>query len=304
MKQPRITIVTPNYNRGRFLERTICSVLDQGYENLEYFVIDGGSTDDSVDIIRFYKDDLDGWVSEPDAGCGDAINKGLARATGDIVGFLDAGDLYLPGALDTIAKQMSDADNSGWVIGQCEHIDGSDHHVGVWSSRKPDSLASYLMRDSGFLPRSATFLTRHTIESNGLFDDEMRFGSDFEYWSRLIAHGQSPSLITETVTARRDRPDTRTATDTMQRGVEYITAATRYADYLTLTQRYALWANCDMRRRIYTLAEAETRGHSSRRFLWQQLVRHPWWIANDAIRDGLIRGNSHPLPRTAIRQAA
>ena len=104
--QPRITVITPSYNQGQFLERTIRSVLDQGYANLEYFVIDGGSTDQSVEIIRQYADQLAGWISEPDGGQTDAINKGVARATGQIISYLNSDDVLLEGALQTVSRLL------------------------------------------------------------------------------------------------------------------------------------------------------------------------------------------------------
>jgi glycosyltransferase involved in cell wall biosynthesis len=101
---PTVSIVTPSYNQGPFLEETIRSVLLQGYPNLEYMVIDGGSTDNSVDIIRKYEPWLASWVSEPDSGQSDAINKGLEASTGEVFCWLNSDDLYVPGALATIAR--------------------------------------------------------------------------------------------------------------------------------------------------------------------------------------------------------
>src|SRR5919197_3147394 len=96
---PRVTIVTPSLNQRQFIEETICSVLDQGYPNLEYIVIDGGSTDGSLEVIARYARWLNYWVSEPDRGQAHAINKGIERATGDILAFLNSDDAYMPGAL-------------------------------------------------------------------------------------------------------------------------------------------------------------------------------------------------------------
>src|SRR5213596_338381 len=105
---PSISIVTPSYNQAKFLEATIRSVLDQGYPNLEYIVMDGGSTDGSLEIIRRYEKHLAGWVSEKDGGAADAIAKGFSRATGTILAYLNSDDLYLPGSLHAIGEAMRD----------------------------------------------------------------------------------------------------------------------------------------------------------------------------------------------------
>src|SRR5579862_8824120 len=104
---PRITVVTPSFQQGRFLEETIRSVLGQGYPNLDYIVIDGGSTDQSVEIIQKYAAQLSYWVSEPDHGQANAVNKGFQRSTGEILGWLNSDDLLLPGALFTIGRAFA-----------------------------------------------------------------------------------------------------------------------------------------------------------------------------------------------------
>ena len=101
---PRITIITPSLNQGEFLEDTIHSILNQNYPNLEYFIVDGGSTDNSVDIIKKYEHRINWWVSEPDRGQSHAINKGLVRATGDIINWINSDDLLFPGALQRVAS--------------------------------------------------------------------------------------------------------------------------------------------------------------------------------------------------------
>src|SRR6266852_3950433 len=114
---PKLSIVTPSFNQGRFLEETIQSVLDQRYEPLEYIIIDGGSTDESLEVIRRYEKHLAYWISEKDRGQVDAINKGLKRTTGDIFAFINSDDVYLPGTFAAVAEYFENHSASEWVCG-------------------------------------------------------------------------------------------------------------------------------------------------------------------------------------------
>ncbi|HYO47098.1 MAG TPA: glycosyltransferase family 2 protein, partial [Gemmatimonadota bacterium] len=111
---PKISVVTPSLNQARFIEQTLRSVLDQKYPNLEYIVIDGGSTDGTVDILRRYESRLEHWISEPDLGQADAINKGFVMATGEICSFLNSDDLYVPGALTRVAADFAEGNGREW----------------------------------------------------------------------------------------------------------------------------------------------------------------------------------------------
>src|SRR5258707_6129118 len=119
---PRISVVTPSFNQGAYLERTICSVLDQKYPNLEYLVIDGGSTDESVEIIKRYERHLTYWVSEPDTGQSNAINKGFARTTGTILAWLNSDDRYLPETLGAVAAAAAAHPDADVFVGTGELV--------------------------------------------------------------------------------------------------------------------------------------------------------------------------------------
>src|SRR5437667_5688340 len=130
MSLPRISIVTPSYNQGKYLEQTIRSVLDQGYPNLEYIICDGGSTDISVEIVKKYSDRLAWWCSEKDRGQSDAINKGWRRATGDILAYLNSDDVLLPGAIERVVRAFQQTPSAGVVYGDWTCLDEHGSELG------------------------------------------------------------------------------------------------------------------------------------------------------------------------------
>lgn len=309
-QSPRITVITPSLNQAEYLERTICSVLDQGYENLEYIVMDGGSCDGSVALIQQYADDLTFWQSQPDTGPADAINQAIERATGDIIAILNADDLYLPGTLEAIAKRMQNADAPAWVIGHCLRIGEMDEKLGQINAICPSDLAGFIMDDVGHLPAAASFYSKSLFEAYGRFDPDMQFAWSYELNCRLIAQGQMAVVMPIVLSAHREHAHSKIAQNTLRCGPEFSDAAARYADRLPFDRRNALWAGIEERRQIFELARIEMATNPSRRRLWNQLLRRPWWLANDRYRQTLLRGVTHPNSPalkeldTPIRRAA
>lgn len=209
---PKISIVTPSYNQGEFIEETIRSVLLQGYPNLEYIIIDGGSTDDSVEVIKKYEPWIAHWVSEPDDGQAHAINKGFKAASGEVFGYLNSDDVYLPGSFERVAaihgtmngdKQLYTFSGAEWDGNKVtsKHMPRSRPDLRVWLEN-PSSL---------FQP--ATFWTSKLHEAVGGFDESLDFCFDKDFFIQAIFKHRCYRPDPEFVAARfRLHPDSKTST--------------------------------------------------------------------------------------------
>jgi glycosyltransferase involved in cell wall biosynthesis len=180
-----VSIITPSYNQANFLEATILSVLEQEDPNIEYIVVDGGSTDGSQEIIRKYSDRLAWWVSEKDAGQTDAINKGFARARGDILAWLNSDDTFNPGAVTTIVKFFQNNPEVGLVYGDANYIDQNGEIVGRFPAAKTDYRR--LRRGYVHIPQQSAFFRADLWRRVGPLDPAFYFAMDYDLWVRLAA---------------------------------------------------------------------------------------------------------------------
>jgi glycosyltransferase involved in cell wall biosynthesis len=190
IKQPRITVVTPSFNQDRYLEQTISSVLGQNYPNLEYMVIDGGSTDRSVEIIQKFQDHIAFWTSEKDRGQAHAINKGLERATGDIIAYLNSDDYYLEGAFSRVAEHFLCHPDVDLFHGRCRVVDEHGANIGVRSgsiTRYDEILDLWgVWWNKRNFVQPEVFWTKRITDKIGPFREDLYWVMDYEYWLRML----------------------------------------------------------------------------------------------------------------------
>ena len=183
--RPLVSVVTPSFNQARFIAETIDSVLNQDYPHIDYQVIDGRSTDGTLDILRRYDGRLS-WVSEADGGQSDAINKGWRRSQGEIVAWLNADDLYRPGAIRRVVEFFRAHPHVDLVYGNCEYIDERGDVVRRYPLRQVD-WAELIVSPYTMIAQPATFFRRRVLEIVGYLNETLHYAMDLEYWMRVAA---------------------------------------------------------------------------------------------------------------------
>ncbi len=195
MGWPKISVITPSFNQGQFLEQTMLSVLNQDYPNLEYVIIDGGSTDNSVDIIKRYENRLTYWVSERDKGQSDALNKGFKLATGDLIGWLNSDDLYVKNSLFNMAKAFKKFPDVDLIYGNNYNIDEKSNIIKV-SYALPYIPLVYKLGGL-FFCQPASFFKESVFNKVGYLNERIHYSMDIDFFYRMLKCGSKFKHINE-----------------------------------------------------------------------------------------------------------
>jgi glycosyltransferase involved in cell wall biosynthesis len=193
-----ISIVVPSLNQGHFIAQTLDSILDQGLPDVEVIVVDGGSTDSTVDILKGYGDRIS-WTSEPDRGQSDAINKGLQRARGEIVCYLNSDDILEPGSLSLVARYFIDYPDAAWLFGRCRIIDSEgrpirsliEQYKSAWGKYARSRHSLFVLN---YVPQPATFWRKSAMQLVGQIDESLYYSMDYDLWLRL-SNVSAPGFI-------------------------------------------------------------------------------------------------------------
>jgi len=250
---PTISIVTPSFQQGHFLERTLYSVLNQNYPALEYVVQDGGSRDDTVNILRHYQHSLTHWASESDGGQGDALNRGFAHTSGEIMAYLNSDDLLLPGALAYVARYFQTHPSVDVLYSHRMMIDDKDGHIGSMLLPRHDDVELTLL---DFVPQETLFWRRSVWEAaGGRIDADLRFAVDWDLLLRMREAGAKMVRVPRFLGAFRVHDEQKTATwydecliecDELRRrvhgrGISHDEAVARVKPYMRRHVPYHLW---------------------------------------------------------------
>jgi glycosyltransferase involved in cell wall biosynthesis len=288
---PSISIVTPSLNQGRYLRATIESVLSQGYERLDYFVQDGGSTDETLAVLKEY-DGRVAWVSEKDRGQADAINRALSRARGEVVSYLNSDDLLLPGALSAVGEAFASDPELVLVYGRAVYVDAEGRVLGPYLTRpwSAEALANFCP-----VAQPAAFFRRSVLAEIGGFDERLHHTMDYDFWLRVAARydpGRVRYLERELAGARL-HPEAKTIAGWDRALDEILDLVKRHTGYVSLWWCVAKWDHrIDGRNQALDPHPVPWRAYPPA--LWEFLRRngaHPraWWRGLRGAPRGIVK---------------
>jgi len=240
-KYPLVTIITPSFNQGQFLESTIQSVIQQDYPNIEYIIIDGGSEDQSRQIIQQYSQDTNYWCSEPDNGQAHAINKGLKIAKGELLGWLNADDVLLPNTVSLAVSTFMQYPEIDVVYGHLERINQSREKIPTPILPKDKvEFSKGLIIGECIVNQPGSFWRRRSMEKVGMLDEGLRYGLDYEFWIRLALAGANFKHLPQTVAHFRLSKDSKTVGETEAMALEQLEILDQVLSLDNLPQKIGL----------------------------------------------------------------
>ncbi len=237
---PMISIITPSFNQGQWIEETIQSVAAQDYPRFEHIIVDGGSTDETVSIVAKYPHVR--FIQDPDFGQSHAINKGILASSGQILAYLNSDDIYLPGAFRAAVNALSGNDSTSIVVGNCDRIDDSGQVIGHLQANYGGygKLQQFWRWDQTYCtPQQAFFWRRSVTEHIGLFDSSCHYSMDYDMWMRILAH-YPLQVIDKTLAGFRSHVDSKTVSQTDGMYIEHLKVARRYWPSLWKLRRWQL----------------------------------------------------------------
>jgi glycosyltransferase involved in cell wall biosynthesis len=270
-----ISIITPSFNQGRYIERTIQSVLSQSISDLQYVVIDGGSQDETLSILQRYSHQLT-FISEKDKGQADAVNKGFKCVTGDIIGWLNSDDIYYPNALKIIEDYFARHPEIDVIYGEAFHINQENQIIERYPT-EPWNISRF--KKTCFICQPTVFFRRRVLEQYGYLNESLSYCLDYEYWLRLALRGARFAYLKDILAGSRWYPDTKTCRAPLEAQHEAITMLRDQLGYVPYE-----WVM------TYTITSIKTNTHlryPAWRFIfltWAMAVRETfrwngWWKA-------------------------
>lgn len=246
-QKPLVSIITPSYNQAAYISQTLTSVLEQSYQNIESIVMDGGSTDGTIRILRLFGPRCH-WVSQHDGGQSAAINAGLAKCSGDIIAYLNSDDYYLPGTLKTIVRLFEQHPEKNWIVGDCLIVDENGHEIHSMIRRFKKLIRAHyrpwMLGVINPIPQPAVFLRASAIEAVGVFSESLQYTMDYDYWVRFQARWGTPLFSPKPLAAFRIHAHSKGTQNYEKQFAEELNVSERYFSNPLVHSLHKLTVTC------------------------------------------------------------